>query len=469
MNSLPQHYLQLPHHSHDQNSFTSPSKDFVNNVQRCLLAIDNAGSDSNVRSNFTLPHRYHALSASSHHIPLRSSEEFKHQLHTSQGSPGKNWNNSLSRTSDRMSAPVAALNALQISNNIDTKELPTPSSTPTTSRKSRRRSNLFIPSSKKPEVKLSELGVGRAIPIKQGYLYKRSSNSLNKEWKKKYVTLCDDGRLTYHSSLHDYMDDIHGKEIALNCVTVKLPGQKPRGSKTILTNSTLSSSVNSYWKATNNAISDGIAGLTLPKDRKISEKLSFDSFRDSLGKTNNHMSGDEGVVLSNSNSQTFLANENANSSKHNESQSSNSSYTKKRHRRMKSSGVKHEVDGNFLPEYSERSLRWKSFLKFLMKLFPIDTESFEFVIVSLEGKQWHFEAASCEERDKWVQVIDQEIFKTLQSNISNKSKLQKSNDSATLHLIKEQVPGNRLCADCDAVAPEWASLKYVLYFFLHFM
>lgn len=35
----------------------------------------------------------------------------------------------------------------------------------------------------------------------QGYLYKKS-HGLNKDWKKKYVTLLDDGRLTYHPSLH---------------------------------------------------------------------------------------------------------------------------------------------------------------------------------------------------------------------------------------------------------------------------
>ena len=46
-----------------------------------------------------------------------------------------------------------------------------------------------------------KLGSGRLIPIKQGYLYKKS-HGLNKEWKKKYVTLLDDGRLTYHPSLH---------------------------------------------------------------------------------------------------------------------------------------------------------------------------------------------------------------------------------------------------------------------------
>jgi hypothetical protein len=31
----------------------------------------------------------------------------------------------------------------------------------------------------------------------------------------------------------DYMDDVHGKEISLQYVTVKVPGQKPHGSKSI--------------------------------------------------------------------------------------------------------------------------------------------------------------------------------------------------------------------------------------------
>ena len=71
-------------------------------------------------------------------------------------------------------------------------------------RKNRRRSNLFTPSKKNDDKTRNggEVGSGRAIPVKQGVLYKRSSKTLNKEWKKKYVTLCDDGRLTYHPSLH---------------------------------------------------------------------------------------------------------------------------------------------------------------------------------------------------------------------------------------------------------------------------
>ncbi len=34
--------------------------------------------------------------------------------------------------------------------------------------------------------------------------------------------MCEDGRMTYHPSLHDYMENIHGKEIPLQYVTVKV-------------------------------------------------------------------------------------------------------------------------------------------------------------------------------------------------------------------------------------------------------
>lgn len=49
----------------------------------------------------------------------------------------------------------------------------------------------FVPSNPRPA----------PFPL-QGMLLKRSGKSLNKEWKKKYVTLCDNGVLTYHPSLH---------------------------------------------------------------------------------------------------------------------------------------------------------------------------------------------------------------------------------------------------------------------------
>lgn len=75
-----------------------------------------------------------------------------------------------------------------------------------------------------------EYGSGRSIPVKQGYLLKRSLKGLAKESKKKkYVTLTKDGRLTYHATIHDYMGNHNGKEIELMQTTVKIPGQNPRG------------------------------------------------------------------------------------------------------------------------------------------------------------------------------------------------------------------------------------------------
>jgi Arf-GAP/GTPase/ANK repeat/PH domain-containing protein 1/3 len=78
----------------------------------------------------------------------------------------------------------------------------------------------------------------------------------------------------------------------------------------------------------------------------------------------------------------------------------------------------------------------------------------------LDNKQWHFEAANSEERDDWVTVIEQEIFKSLQGNESLKPKSHSSNDVALLMTnIKGKVAGNMFCVDCDAANPEWASLN----------
>lgn len=80
--------------------------------------------------------------------------------------------------------------------------------------------------------------------------------------------------------------------------------------------------------------------------------------------------------------------------------------------------------------------------------------------MSLDNKQWHFEAANSEERDEWVYVIEQEIFKSLQGNESSKPKTQSSGDVAQLILnIRNQVSGNGFCVDCDGPSPEWASLN----------
>ncbi|XP_049842488.1 centaurin-gamma-1A isoform X2 [Schistocerca gregaria] len=318
---------------------------------------------------------------------------------------------------------VKALDNLQPPAQGRDKDLPTPSSTPTTSRKSRRRSNLFTPS-KKGEDKLkngTELGSGRAIPLKQGYLYKRSSKALNKEWKKKYVTLCDDGRLTYHPSLHDYMDDVHGKEISLQYVTVKVPGQKPRGSKSIVSASA----------GANNGINESLGSLTITsfqgKERRTADKVLLTAFElrsDPGSRLIQSSTNEDAVILSNNAISQSLLN--------GTDMKIETPNVKKRHRRMKSSGMKNtECD---------------------------DSDGYEFFIVSLDNKQWHFEASNSEERDEWVMAIEQQILNSLQANESLKTKFYGA-DAASLEAIRTRVPGNSHCVDCDYPNPDWASVN----------
>ncbi|XP_053465655.1 arf-GAP with GTPase, ANK repeat and PH domain-containing protein 3 isoform X6 [Nycticebus coucang] len=231
------------------------------------------------------------------------------------------------------------------------------SSTPTPIRKqSKRRSNIFTSrkgadldrEKKAAENKMDSIGSGRAIPIKQGILLKRSGKSLNKEWKKKYVTLCDNGLLTYHPSLHDYMQNIHGKEIDLLRTTVKVPGKRlPRATP-------------------------ATAPGTSPRAN--------------------------GLAMERSNTQ---------------------------------------LGGSTEAE-----------------------ESFEFVVVSLTGQTWHFEASTAEERELWVQSVQAQILASLQGCRSAKDKTRLGNQNAALAVqAVRTVRGNSFCIDCDAPNPDWASLN----------
>ncbi|KAM4836433.1 arf-GAP with GTPase, ANK repeat and PH domain-containing protein 1 isoform 9-T9 [Thomomys bottae] len=236
-------------------------------------------------------------------------------------------------------------------------DAPPTASTPTPVRKqSKRRSNLFTsrkgsdPDKEKKglESRADSIGSGRAIPIKQGMLLKRSGKSLNKEWKKKYVTLCDNGVLTYHPSLHDYMQNVHGKEIDLLRTTVKVPGKRPP-------------------RATS-----ACAPISSPKTNGLSKDMS----------------------------------------------------------------------GLHVSPNSEQE------------------ENFEFIIVSLTGQTWHFEATTYEERDAWVQAVESQILASLQSceSSKNKSRLTSHSEAMALQSIRS-IRGNSRCVDCAAQNPNWASLN----------
>ncbi|XP_036713233.1 arf-GAP with GTPase, ANK repeat and PH domain-containing protein 1 isoform X9 [Balaenoptera musculus] len=290
-------------------------------------------------------------------------------------------------------------------------DVPPAANTPTPVRKqSKRRSNLFTsrkgsdPDKEKKglESRADSIGSGRAIPIKQGMLLKRSGKSLNKEWKKKYVTLCDNGVLTYHPSLHDYMQNVHGKEIDLLRTTVKVPGKRPP-------------------RATS-----ACAPISSPKTNGLSKDMS------SLHISPNSDTGlGDSVCSSPSISSTTSPKLDPPPSPH---------ANRKKHRRKKSTS-NFKADG-------------------LSGTADEQEENFEFIIVSLTGQTWNFEATTYEERDAWVQAIESQILASLQSceSSKNKSRLTSQSEAMALQSIRN-IRGNSHCVDCETQNPNWASLN----------
>ncbi|XP_039559533.1 arf-GAP with GTPase, ANK repeat and PH domain-containing protein 1 isoform X2 [Passer montanus] len=370
-------------------------------------------------------------------------------------------------------------------------DVPPTANTPTPVRKqSKRRSNLFTsrkgsdPDKEKKvlESRTDSIGSGRAIPIKQGMLLKRSGKSLNKEWKKKYVTLCDNGVLTYHPSLHDYMQNVHGKEIDLLRTTVKVPGKRPPRATSACapisspkTNglskdmSSLHISPNSGNVTTSTSVSQMASGISL---------VSFNSRPDGMHQRSYSVSSadqwSEATVIANSgiSSDTGLGDSVCSSP----SISSTTSpkldpppsphANRKKHRRKKSTS-NFKADGISGTAEAKRKA-WKlnrvGSLRNIYSSSSTNTEeqeeNFEFIIVSLTGQTWHFEATTYEERDAWVQAIESQILASLQSceSSKNKSRLTSQNEAMALQSIRN-IRGNAHCVDCEAQNPDWASLN----------
>ncbi|XP_037830361.1 arf-GAP with GTPase, ANK repeat and PH domain-containing protein 1-like isoform X2 [Kryptolebias marmoratus] len=345
-------------------------------------------------------------------------------------------------------------------------DIPQTANTPTPVRKqSKRRSNLFTsrkasdPDKEKKglESRADSIGSGRAIPIKQGMLMKRSGKSLNKEWKKKYVTLCDNGLLTYHPSLHDYMQNVHGKEIDLLRTTVKVPGKRPpravssgaavpSPSTNGLTKdmSSLQLGQTSGSVSSSSSLSQMVSGVSLVSfnsrglegmHQRSYSVSSADQWTDATVIANSGVSTDtalgESVCSSPSISSTTSPKMEPPPSPH---------ANRKKHRRKKSTS-NFRADG-------------------LSGTAEEQEENFEFIIVSLTGQMWNFEATSYEERDAWVQVIESQILASLQSceSSKNKSRLTSQSEALALQSIRG-IRGNGRCADCEAQNPDWASLN----------
>uniref|UniRef100_A0A1I8HIC8 G domain-containing protein n=1 Tax=Macrostomum lignano TaxID=282301 RepID=A0A1I8HIC8_9PLAT len=201
----------------------------------------------------------------------------------------------------------------------------------------------------------------------QGSLYKKAVNALNREWKKKYVTLSEDGKLTYHPNLHDYMENSHGKDIDLSRTTVKIPGQ---------------------LRPTSNG---------LLKSQQQQQQQPEDGNK------------------------------------------------KRRHRRAKS-GNRGGGGGGADQDVEE-------------------SDGYEFMIVSLENRTWHFEAASQEERDEWParpvslrQLRHQRRLVELPRRRRRSGGGGSGGGSSGSGSIRG-VFGNSECADCGRPGPDWASLN----------
>uniref|UniRef100_A0A8C1GU49 ArfGAP with GTPase domain, ankyrin repeat and PH domain 1 n=1 Tax=Cyprinus carpio TaxID=7962 RepID=A0A8C1GU49_CYPCA len=333
-------------------------------------------------------------------------------------------------------------------------DVPQTSNTPTPVRKqSKRRSNLFTsrkgsePDREKKGLdgRADSIGSGRAIPIKQGMLLKRSGKSLNKEWKKKYVTLCDNGVLTYHPSLHDYMQNVHGKEIDLLRTTVKVPGKRPpRAISTCAAPSPktngLTKDMSSMHSSSASQMASGISLMSFNSRPDGMHQRSYsvssaDQWSDATVIANSGISTETGlgdsVCSSPSISSTTSPKMDPPPSPH---------ANRKKHRRKKSTS-NFKVDG-FSGTAEEQE------------------DNFEFIIVSLTGQTWNFEATSYEERDAWVQAIESQILASLQSCESSKQKSRLSSQSEAMALQSvRNMRGNTRCVDCEAQNPDWASLN----------
>ncbi|XP_056280114.1 arf-GAP with GTPase, ANK repeat and PH domain-containing protein 2 isoform X3 [Pseudoliparis swirei] len=294
----------------------------------------------------------------------------------------------------------------------------------------------------------------RGAPIKQSILWKRSGSSLNKEWKKKYVTLSNNGPLSYHSSTSDYTQNIHGKEIDLLRVTVKVPGKRPpravapagpspvppaaapgvNGLNKELTAADNTSTVPQLCPATLSVVDDRSGALS-PQgaDRGLQRCTS------SLSTKAQSVDALEGAAGKDP------------------AQSSPMS-DRKKNRRKKSMNQKGDAAVG-QAEAKRKMWKLKSFGS-LRNINKTDEENADFIIVSFTGQTWHFEAQSLEDRDSWVSAIESQILASLQSCESGRNKARRSSQSEAVALQAiRNAKGNHLCVDCEAPNPTWASLN----------
>ncbi|XP_043980422.1 arf-GAP with GTPase, ANK repeat and PH domain-containing protein 2 isoform X1 [Gambusia affinis] len=294
----------------------------------------------------------------------------------------------------------------------------------------------------------------RGVPLKQGILFKRSGNSLNKEWKKKYVTLSNNGTLSYHSSSSDYTQNTHGKEIDLLRVTVKVPGKRPPRAVAPAGPSAVPPAVlpgvNGISK--DPAAADGTSSVPqlCPSTLSVADERpgalspqggerGLQRCPSSLSAKAQSVDGLEGTAGKDPGQASPMSD-------------------RKKNRRKKSMNQKGDAAVG-QADAKRKMWKLKSFGS-LRNINKTEEENADFIIVSSTGQMWHFEAQSLEERDSWVTAIESQILASLQSCESGRNKARRSSQSEAVALQAiRNTKGNNLCVDCEASNPTWASLN----------
>uniref|UniRef100_A0AAY4CW12 ArfGAP with GTPase domain, ankyrin repeat and PH domain 2 n=1 Tax=Denticeps clupeoides TaxID=299321 RepID=A0AAY4CW12_9TELE len=259
----------------------------------------------------------------------------------------------------------------------------------------------------------------RSAPIKQGFLWKRSGSSLNKDRKKKYVTLASNGILSYYPSLIDYTQNVHGKEINLLRVTVKVPGKRPPRAVTPGGPTSLAGRRASTQKATQRW---GRLRFLLSLDCCLLLWLLIPSITF-------HSSCFQFFAL---NICTF---------------------------HITTSPLSLSAAVAFPSSFSAKR-KIKNVLIIFSPGVGSACDNADFIIVSSSGQTWYFEAQSQEERDAWVLGIESQILASLQGCESNRNKARRTSQSEAVALQAiRNAKGNHLCVDCGEPNPTWASLN----------
>ncbi|KAI6645941.1 hypothetical protein LOD99_13198 [Oopsacas minuta] len=296
------------------------------------------------------------------------------------------------------------------------------------------------------------LGTGRDIPIKESKILKRG-NKRKKDWKKKLLVLTQN-TLTYYPTTHDYMNQINGKSINLLHCTVKIPGKDPTG----VTRSNLSTSIKNAQTFPRALRMHSITETTGRKRNKNDDQDHNIGFMSDGMLTD--MSDEEdffsaSAVFSKPTSVinplfTNIPNSPIDDSLTNKL--SKSSATGKE----TSSDPEEDIPGIFyssveMPADKKKTpkkiqtylksghVRGKSdatLQKFLVPAATDNIATFEFHVISLDGRYWVFDAGSSEEQENWIKVIEQQIHAALIATTGDRKAYMAGSGSPELRQLK---------------------------------